>query len=222
MDSHQLINQTTGNQEWGTPSPIIEAARMVLGCIDLDPASCFEANKIVRAKRFFTKEDDGLKYEWRGNVWLNWPFGDRENICKPNCTKKTCIKRGILQGLNTPVHISQDIQGNVGWVNKLMVEWKEGHIAQAMTICFALTSEAWFKPLKAFPQCYLDGRTKYIDLTTGLQVKGVSKGSCVTYLGHNVIGFEHYFRSLGDVMWPSRYVDRSFFRGVTYESKVAA
>jgi hypothetical protein len=33
--------------------------REVLGEIDLDPASCADANKIVRAKQFFTQEDNG-------------------------------------------------------------------------------------------------------------------------------------------------------------------
>ncbi len=60
--------------EWMTPAEYVERARRVLGKIHLDPASSERANEIVKAKKFFTKELDGLKLEWKGNVWLNPPF----------------------------------------------------------------------------------------------------------------------------------------------------
>jgi len=61
---------------WMTPPDHIERARRVLGGIDLDPASSAEANNIVRAKAFFTKEQDGLAKAWAGKVWLNPPFSN--------------------------------------------------------------------------------------------------------------------------------------------------
>jgi ParB family chromosome partitioning protein len=67
--------QSTGNNEWYTPDDILVPARKVLGgTIDLDPASTAKANKIVRATKFFTKEDDGLSRGWWGHVWLNAPY----------------------------------------------------------------------------------------------------------------------------------------------------
>jgi hypothetical protein len=64
------------SDEWLTAdSPFLKAARNVLGGkIDLDPASCAEANAIIRAKKFYTKADNGLSHPWPGNVWLNPPF----------------------------------------------------------------------------------------------------------------------------------------------------
>ncbi|MEO6786051.1 MAG: DNA N-6-adenine-methyltransferase, partial [Chthoniobacteraceae bacterium] len=62
-----------------TPPAIIEAARLVLGTIDLDPASSAAANKRVEAIRIFTEADDGLAQQWHGKVWLNHPFGKKLN-----------------------------------------------------------------------------------------------------------------------------------------------
>jgi phage N-6-adenine-methyltransferase len=69
------LSQGTGQNEWYTPSVYIEAAREVLGQIDLDPASCDTAQKTVKAKTYYTAEDDGLTKKWNGKIWLNPPFG---------------------------------------------------------------------------------------------------------------------------------------------------
>lgn len=63
------------NPEWFTPRKYIEAVREVLGEIDLDPASCGEANQTVRANKFYSQENDGLLYPWMGKVFLNPPYG---------------------------------------------------------------------------------------------------------------------------------------------------
>jgi phage N-6-adenine-methyltransferase len=64
----------THNDEWFTPSEYIEAARAVLGDIDLDPASSAQAQEIVRAAAFFSKQNNGLVQEWHGRLWVNPPF----------------------------------------------------------------------------------------------------------------------------------------------------
>jgi len=60
--------------EWHTPPEYIEVARAVLGVIELDPASSDRARETVKAERYFTREDDGLRQEWHGRVWLNPPY----------------------------------------------------------------------------------------------------------------------------------------------------
>lgn len=69
------VSYNSGNNEWYTPSDIIEMARNVMGSIDLDPASSTEANNVVKAAKIFDIVINGLEQEWSGNVWLNPPYG---------------------------------------------------------------------------------------------------------------------------------------------------
>ena len=80
-----LINQTSGKVEYYTPADIVEAARRVMGDIDLDPASSPAANLTVKATTFFTEADDGLARCWYGRVWMNHPFG--RNLNRPWVSK---------------------------------------------------------------------------------------------------------------------------------------
>src|SRR5258707_11189392 len=62
------------DDEWFTPRDIIKAARAALGAIDLDPASHPHPQSWIRARTFYTKEQDGLARAWRGRTWLNPPY----------------------------------------------------------------------------------------------------------------------------------------------------
>lgn len=69
------IGEFDSNPEWYTPPEYIDMARSVMGAIDLDPASNEVAQQWIKASVFYTKEDDGYKKEWEGNVWCNPPYG---------------------------------------------------------------------------------------------------------------------------------------------------
>lgn len=180
--NHQLINQTSGEVEYYTPVEIIEAARRVMGGIDLDPASSNNANRIVKAGEIFTKFDNGLRRHWFGRVWLNHPFGRAEKACNANCDKNH-------------EHHGYHYHGNAAWISHLDSECKS-RATQACCITYACTSESWFQPLMKQPQCYLTPRTNY-RLPDGTIKKGVSKGSVVTYYGNRLDQFAEEFQRLG-------------------------
>ncbi len=68
------VAHNSGDNEWYTPKAIVEAARAVMGKIELDPATTEEANKVIKADRIHTQQDNGLKEPWIGRCWLNPPF----------------------------------------------------------------------------------------------------------------------------------------------------
>jgi hypothetical protein len=199
---HQLINQTSGEVEYFTPIEIIEAATDCIGFIDLDPASCEEANKIVGARKIFTKKDDGLSRPWKSiTLWMNHPFGKGEMRCPiphSRCKKQMCLPPDEDHPNRRGYHIDYDIPGNSDWIDKLIREWGAESFDQACCITYATTSEDWFRPLLAFPQCFLHGRTNY-RLPNGDVMQGNTKGSVVTYLGYNQRDFAKAFSKLGTV-----------------------
>ena len=68
------VAHNSGNNEWYTPKEYIDAAREVMGNIDLDPASSVLANEIIKVDKYYTIDNNGLNHEWKGKVWLNPPY----------------------------------------------------------------------------------------------------------------------------------------------------
>lgn len=127
MNPAQLINQDSGNVEYYTPPEIIEAARATMGNIDFDPFSCEAANRTIAAIWFSIKEDGELAFT------RSWKFKEQTTVWMNHPFSRAMNKRCI---------------------EKLIHEFKAGNIHAACCITFASTSEAWFRPLLDYPQCF--------------------------------------------------------------------
>lgn len=68
------VSHNSGENEWYTPLEFIEAARAVMGRIDIDPASSEIANQTVGADVYYDKNANGLEKVWAGNIWMNPPY----------------------------------------------------------------------------------------------------------------------------------------------------
>jgi phage N-6-adenine-methyltransferase len=111
------VAYNNGNNQWYTPKEYIEAARAVMGDIDLDPASSEIANKVVNAKQIYTVEDDGLTKDWHGKVWLNPPYAGE--LISLFCNK---IANHYKDGEVTEAIILVNNATETGWFNTLIIQ----------------------------------------------------------------------------------------------------
>lgn len=166
------------SNEWYTPAKYIEAARAVMGGIDLDPASCALANETVQATRYYTVDDDGLSKPWKGRVWLNPPFS-ASNVLRgmePGRTQKSVIRV---------------------WIDKLIAEYTQGNINEAILLTKTDMKASWFLALWDFIICF--ARDHLYFERPGLPPEKYQFGTCFVYLGSNEAAFIRVFSQFGTV-----------------------
>jgi len=166
----------SGKQNWYTPEYIINSARNTMGGdFHLDPASSKEANKIVKAHKFITLEEDALNPEtrWRNDkhiddpirIWMNPPYS-----------------RGIMSK----------------FINRLIKELTHLH-DQAIVIVNSDTGTSWYQLLlrNSSAICHFNRRVSFIDGDTMEMVKGNNYSQTVFYFGSNVEDFQLNFNEFG-------------------------
>lgn len=162
--------------EWYTRPKYIEAARQVMGSIDLDPASCAAANAIVQAVRYYTKEQNGLEQPWQGRVWLNPPYG----------------RSAQMQGLH---------KSTIGaFVEKLLQSYAAGQVTQAIALVTTEVNAKWYYPLWQFPICIPDHRVNFIVPVQQKNKYSQMFGTSFVYLGSNETRFAEVFSQFGHVV----------------------
>jgi ParB family chromosome partitioning protein len=70
------------SDEHNTPKYFLGAVVECMGGIDLDPTSNSRDNPNVPATKHLTIEDDALKHDWNGRVFLNPPFSQVSKFLK--------------------------------------------------------------------------------------------------------------------------------------------
>ena len=160
-------------EEWFTPPHIIELVRKVLGGIDLDPASCAEANEIVQAGEYFTKEDDGLYMPWHGKVFLNPPFGK----------ERTKSLAGI-------------------WLSKMLEEYIVGNFDEGIALTHTRPGYEWYESMiREVPICQTREKISFIS-STGKKGSGSKTSQTFFYFGSDYDRFYRVFSTLGRVIHP--------------------
>lgn len=187
------------SNEWYTPAKYIEAARTVMGGIDLDPASCEMANQVVRAARYYTQEENGLMQTWYGRVWLNPPYG----VADPR-------GNGRYKGGGSSL---QNRSLQVLFVQKGIKEYKAGNVEQLIMLVTANITIKWFQPLLDYPLCIPYPK---ISFTVPGETEGQRQvfGNAVIYLGSNEAQFIEVFSRFGRIV---RAIDTPSVRPVARE-----
>ena len=120
------------NNEWYTPAKYIEAARELMGSIDLDPASCESANETVKATRYYDKQSNGFDKPWNGHIWLNPPYGREDGSSNQE-----------------------------SWSRRLIEQYQDGITQEAILLVNAAVDTKWFQRLFDYPICFPNHRINF-------------------------------------------------------------
>jgi phage N-6-adenine-methyltransferase len=157
---------------WHTPIEYIEAARLVLGTIDLDPFSDEQANTRVKATRILTQVEDAFTASWadpeQRTVWMNPPYG---------------------AGSSSKA------------VDKFIEEYNYGSFDEAIVLMNSSTDTNWFHRLATLCSaiCFTKGRISFID-GGGKKSSGNTKGQVFFYIGRDIEKFRAVFSNYGLIL----------------------
>jgi ParB family chromosome partitioning protein len=175
-ESMSNILHSSKSTEWYTPGYIIESVKNVFnGKIDLDPASCEAANKIIGAKEYYDKEDNGLEKPWSGSVFCNPPYG-----------------RNVSAWVNKCLAEEELIVQNRYIITNL----------QMILLVNAVTDRNWFQPLWKYPICFFRKRIKFINSETMKADSRPTHGNAMVYFGIKPDRFKREFYQYGHIVMP--------------------
>jgi ParB family chromosome partitioning protein len=167
----QAANFMSESIEWYTPAQYLKAVRDVLGEIDLDPASSAQANIAVGAKEYFDEKADGLRRSWRGNFFMNPPYG------------KTSDGKSLA----------------AEFCNKALDEHARGNVSAGIILVNSLHSQAWQAPLYDHAICFVNHRIQFVS-ADGEENKNPTFQNIFIYLGTDLAKFSRAFSGFGYVM----------------------
>lgn len=163
-----------GSAEWYTPPWVLDLVRVALGGgIDLDPASCTNAQANVKAAAYLTADDDALdpRTQWQGaRCFINPPYEGR------------AVKR---------------------FAERLLAEIAAGNVLTAIWLSNAITGTAAGQLIMgaAGQLCFVRRRIPFIDGETGQPEKNPRYDSMIAGVGNVDAGlFAEAFDGLGLIL----------------------
>ena len=178
INRKKQIGEFNSNPEWYTPPKFIEMARSVMGTIDTDPASNEIAQEWIKAKKYYTKQNNGYCQNWTGNVWCNPPYG--RDVRSAYGDKK-----------NIPVAYY--------WLSKGIQLYRDKKINQILFLVNR-TEASWYKDLTVNFNaiCEVTKRIAFFD-SKGKPSKSARYYNDFLYLGNNCQKFDCVFGEIGRV-----------------------
>lgn len=161
------------SQDWYTHPEVVSLVHELYnGPPDLDPMSCEEANRVVKAREIYTAEQDGLLYPWYGRMLWNPPWGGSD----ANAVKR----RGVL---------------------KLVDAFETGEVKECVCVLNAnAMTTSWFAPLLDYAVCIPSHRIPHYG--PGGKGGSPNSGTVIVYVGMAIDRFYETFKDLGVVMVP--------------------
>lgn len=141
------IRRVTGRKEdleLITPPELVQAANMVMGNIDLDPASSKVAQEYIQADSFFTPQLDGLNaQQWFGKVYLFPPSGCYFFDKKLDKWRPTRASSPSL------------VSSHAVWFRTLYKKWLADEVEQAIYFSNCPDMIRYEQKMFDFPICFL-------------------------------------------------------------------
>jgi len=152
---------------WFTPERYLKAVQKALDGIEFDPFSCEEANKLVKAKLYYTEKDDALKKPWgyHRSVFMNPPYG--RGLCNKS------VKRFCEQHDHGMFEVAIILVNNA-----TETHWFQDSLARASAICF------------------VDHRISFWNAGDKF-ISGNTRGQVFFYFGKSTRKFTQAFRGFG-------------------------
>jgi hypothetical protein len=163
-------NKHVEDYEWISNRDLVDSAHLLMGGIDLDPASSVMANKYVNADNFYTITDDGLnEKEWFGKVYLFPPNRSYFWNTKAYRWKPT---RGLSPTL---------ISGHALWWETLKRKWLTGEVDQAVYFSNCPDMFQYCQDIFDHPVCILRTRPELVQhFLVNDKIK--SRNTCMSFV----------------------------------------
>jgi phage N-6-adenine-methyltransferase len=162
--------------EWYTPSWLIEKAKWVMGGIDIDPASCAEAQKTVQAAKYFDKSYMG------GALGINWVYHNGPNWAPARVWLNPPYSHPLIEQ----------------FIERLLQQIEAGYVGEAILLVNNNTETAWWHKAASAAAVTFTFRSRVFFWRPGREdATSPRQGQTAFYFGPNALKFIEVFKDKG-------------------------